>query len=446
MPDTLDRLMDGAAAGILFAHTRHSFHPAQTMLNHFREPQSADLVVQAALDSVNPRAALFLDLAKAFECVNAHRILRILFIKQAPIWVLQFAQRVFFGRSIRHKVQGRLLPPRTVHSGVDMGRSSSVFFFCLAMDPIFVYLNQIPQCVLVAGYVDDITIVGEAHSDFEWITQILRACSSWASAGFRIDMHECWHIGYCLQHIENQNQLLSVEENPLTVQWATTTGSPCFAYLSLHITRPLPQVVIKRQTHYIVVNWRTFVIMHTKGHKLLHQLAALPCKCRSKLAVLTNHKLKCSKSLKLDNTTIGMQTLTDQTPSLGLQLSGYYKFVQTSACYPQSHTEKPDKTRRHHSQQTQYSQPHSLLQCLYAELLLLRRNSVSNSPQRLKPTVSAAIAGLSRKKLAPSPTSSCHTSLPTNRTSSGSRHNARRCGLWIFLSSRPYLRRGKLSS
>ena len=328
--------MGGATASILFAHTRHSFHPAQTMLNHFREPQSAALAVQAALDSASPRAALFLDLAKAFECVNAHWILRILFIKQAPIWVIQLARRVFFGRSIRHKAQGRLLPPRTVHSGVDMGRSSSVFFFCLAMDPIFVYLNQIPQCVLVAGYVDDTTIVGESHSNLDWITQILRACSSWDSAGFRIDMHVCWHIGYCLQHVEAQNQLLSFEENPLAVQWATTTGNSCFAYLSLHLARPLPQVVIKRETHYIVVNWRTFVIMHTNGHKLLQQLAALPCKCRSKLSVLTNFKLKHSTSLKLDKTTIGMQTLTDQTSSLGLQLSGYYKFAQTGKCEKQA--------------------------------------------------------------------------------------------------------------
>ena len=135
MPDTLDRLMDGAAANILFAHTRHSFHPAQTMLNHFREPQSAALAVQAALDSVKPRAALFLDLAKAFECVNAHWILRILFIKQAPIWVIQFAQRVFFGRSIRHKVEGRLLPPRTVHSGGWHGTIKLGFLFLSCNGP-----------------------------------------------------------------------------------------------------------------------------------------------------------------------------------------------------------------------------------------------------------------------------------------------------------------------
>ena len=39
MPDTLDRLQDGAAAAILFRITRRSFHPAQTLLNSFREPQ-----------------------------------------------------------------------------------------------------------------------------------------------------------------------------------------------------------------------------------------------------------------------------------------------------------------------------------------------------------------------------------------------------------------------
>ena len=48
----------------------------------------------------------------------------------------------------RHKVQGRLLPARNVHSGVDMGRSTSVYFFCLAMDPIFVALNQFARVLL----------------------------------------------------------------------------------------------------------------------------------------------------------------------------------------------------------------------------------------------------------------------------------------------------------
>lgn len=57
-------------------------------------------------------------------------------------------------------VQGRLLPPRAVHVGVDMGRSFSVFLFCLAMDPIYHYLNRIPRIMGVQGCIDDNTIAG----------------------------------------------------------------------------------------------------------------------------------------------------------------------------------------------------------------------------------------------------------------------------------------------
>ena len=78
MPDTLDRLQDGTAAAILFRITRHSFHPAQTLLNSFREPQRAVREVQGALEGSTPASALFADLSKAFERINAHWILHIL--------------------------------------------------------------------------------------------------------------------------------------------------------------------------------------------------------------------------------------------------------------------------------------------------------------------------------------------------------------------------------
>ena len=41
MADTFDRLQDGTVAAQLFRHTREWFHPSQTLLNHFREPQAA---------------------------------------------------------------------------------------------------------------------------------------------------------------------------------------------------------------------------------------------------------------------------------------------------------------------------------------------------------------------------------------------------------------------
>ena len=180
MPDTLDRLQDGTAAAILFRVTRDSFHPAQTLLNSFREPQRAVLEVQGALE------------------VNAYWILHILRIRQCSPWVLQLARYLLFGRRIRHKVQGRLLPARSVHSGVDTGRSTSVYFFCLAMDPIFVVLNRTPQVIVVAGYVDDATIVGH-QTNSRWVEEVFQNIRKWKSAGIVMDMHHCWQVGFSLQ-------------------------------------------------------------------------------------------------------------------------------------------------------------------------------------------------------------------------------------------------------
>lgn len=154
-----------------FALLGNFFHPAQTLLNAFREPQRAVLEVQRSREGEVPASALFADLSKAFECVNAHWILHILHVRQCSSWVLQLAKYLLFGRQIRHEVQGRLLPPREVFSGVDMGRSTSAYFFCLAMDPIFVALHQVPRVLLVAGYVDDTTIVG-LQEEPQWIKEV----------------------------------------------------------------------------------------------------------------------------------------------------------------------------------------------------------------------------------------------------------------------------------
>ena len=209
MPDTLDRLQDGTAAAMLFRTTRSSFHPAQTMLNVFREPQRAALEVQRVLEGETPASALFADLSKAFERVNAYWILHILHIRQCSSWVLQLAKYLLFGRRIGHKVQGRLLPPGEVFSGVDMGRSTSVFFFCLAMGPIFVALNQVPRVLLVAGYVDDTTIVG-MQQDPEWIKETF-SFNTWSAAGVIMDVHTCWHVGLSRVPIPEQ-QLLRLSD------------------------------------------------------------------------------------------------------------------------------------------------------------------------------------------------------------------------------------------
>ena len=191
IPNTCDRLVDGTIAAVIMKATCAYMHPSQVVMNCFKEPQHAVNAIQALLDSDVPTAALLVDLSKAFERVNPYWILYILQMRGAPTWVCNYAKYVLFGRLIRHKVQGRLLPPRAVHVGVDMGRSFSVFLFCLAMDPIYHYLNKIPRVLSVQGYIDDNTIAGPGN-DIGWIQDIQTCYQVCRTADFQIDSHLCW--------------------------------------------------------------------------------------------------------------------------------------------------------------------------------------------------------------------------------------------------------------
>ena len=69
------------------------------------------MAIQSVLDGNEPALALSLDMSKAFERINPFWLLRILRVRGAPTWVVRYAQHILFGRAIRHKVRGRLLPP-----------------------------------------------------------------------------------------------------------------------------------------------------------------------------------------------------------------------------------------------------------------------------------------------------------------------------------------------
>ena len=132
-------------------------------------------------DRTRPYFALLSDLAKAFEQVNPHWILHILH-PQCPVWVLQYATYVLFGRSVRHRVGRRFYrPPIPVHQRVDMGRAVSVLLFCVAMD-IYV-LNAIPGVLSVKGYMDDNATCG---ADERWLSaaQFTLATTAGSVLGF----------------------------------------------------------------------------------------------------------------------------------------------------------------------------------------------------------------------------------------------------------------------
>ena len=318
MPDTLDRLQDGTAAAILFRVTRDSFHPAQTLLNSFREPQRAVLEVQGALEGSTPASALFADLSKAFERVNAYWILHILRIRQCSPWVLQLARYLLFGRRIRHKVQGRLLPARSVHSGVDMGRSTPVYFFCLAMDPIFVVLNRIAQVIVVAGYVDDTTIVGH-RTDSKWVEEVFQNIRKWKSAGIVMDTHQCWQVGFSNKAL-TEGTLRKIDDVWCHVTPIHEEGQATCSAALQQVPSYARHFVLRHGDHCIQLPSEAMPRLATEGHPLLCRLAASPCQCRSKTQLLTNVGYTSSQLYCLDRAGLGGQCIVPSTINLGLTI------------------------------------------------------------------------------------------------------------------------------
>ena len=319
MPNTCDRLVDGTIAAVVMKATSAYMHPSQVVMNCFKEPQHAVHAIQALLDSTTPMAALLVDLSKAFERVNPYWILRILRMRRAPTWVCNYARYILFGRLIRHKVQGRLLPPRAVHVGVDMGRSFSVFLFCLAMDPIYHYLNRIPRVMSVQGYIDDNTIAGPGH-DIAWVGRVHYCYQCCSTAGFQIDQHSCW-------------QALSPDCPPFSVQRVAdrreslaTNRLPTFPTARAAILAAvLPQktlILIRADKCLGLAPRESCDILQGTDYSRLSPLLALECNCRCKTALVINTPLPSWVLRQIDQAGFGAHCIQGVATSLGLLLLG----------------------------------------------------------------------------------------------------------------------------
>ena len=226
MPNTLDRLVDVSVAAHAMHQTAHTMHPSQAVMSYFKEPQKAVSCIQRILDGDDPACTLLADLSKAFERVNPYWILELLRIKRAPRWLFAYTKFILFHRRVSHKVQGRLLLSRTILQGVDMGRSFSVYLFCLAMDPLFTYLNRIPGVISVQGYVDDTTIAGDAQN-LEWLTHVAECYSNLRTAGFVVDPHSCFRA--CLT-IHNRRQPSSCLSDEVESRWPGLLCTEAYPY------------------------------------------------------------------------------------------------------------------------------------------------------------------------------------------------------------------------
>ena len=150
MPNAWGRTLSASIYSHISNTVKGLLHPAQALLNDFREPQGNFLDIQNLLDLVtNGRrltGALLTDLEKTFEYVHPDWIIAVLQHRTAPLWLIAYVRYTLYGRVSRPKIKGKVLPSLFLKVGVDMGSALSPLFFCLALDPLIRRLERGARC------------------------------------------------------------------------------------------------------------------------------------------------------------------------------------------------------------------------------------------------------------------------------------------------------------
>ena len=253
------------------------------------------------------------------------------------------APSFLFHRRVSHKVQGRLLPSRTIMQGVDMGRSFSVYLFCLAMDPLFTHLNRIPGVLSVQGYIDDTTIAGNAQC-LEWLVDVSQCYSSLRTAGFVVDPHTCYRACVTTYNRSRPSTCLSDEVEDKWPGLISAEGySTALVAMAAHSKPGYNTVVVRvgvantQLDGMVAIGQRLCIagilayqqFLDIRDSHQMHQLGAfatIGCKCKSKSNILTNVPLRNSAIRKIEKSGFGVQTICGKAPSLGLALVGRYEF------------------------------------------------------------------------------------------------------------------------
>ena len=284
---------------------------------------------------------------------------------------------MLFHRRVTHKVQGRLLPSRTLRQGVDMGRSFSVYLFCLAMDPLFTYLNQIPGVLAVQGYVDDTTIAGDGQ-DLTWIENVESCYQALQTAGFVIDPHACYFAGVVINNRDIPHKCLSasvdvawpglLQTKPFPTAMAALLANRKRGYNTVLVrkgppTDAPPNAHEPQQYQCIVYTFQQIIEMDEGSH--MHRIgsfATLGCACKSKSHILCNVALRSLAQRRVEATRFGIQAIRSHAPSLGLALEGRVQLLDDGNfvhATPRTHLEEfnPAPARKMFDKLKSFSRP-----------------------------------------------------------------------------------------
>ena len=328
LPNTCDRLIDRAAYARFASTLIGALHPAQALLNTFREPQANFLTAQHFLNNTQePGCVLLSDLAKAFERVNPHWIMHVLFHLKVPYWVIIYCRHILFGRKALHKIGAYFRPPIALRTGVDMGRAFSVLLFCIAMDPWYHHVHAIPRVCVNAGYMDDNATGGHGLS---WLNSAQTLILKFYSTGFQVLKHTCYKavpISTPPPHFPY------VEECP-----PPSDGFPSLwsAFAAIEVGQ-FVQLISGSLSITVPSSWihlSSALCIPSHPH-LLTRLHTSPCPCKCKTFLIPNFQLSHNDLAYLDSTPFGAKIVSPSATMLGLFLHSPFTCVlPTTADFP----------------------------------------------------------------------------------------------------------------
>ena len=288
-------------------------HPAQALLNLFREPQGNYLAVQQFLDAQDATHCVLLsDLAKAFERVNPHWIIHVLAARGVAFWIICYCRHILFGRKVLHKIGSTFRPSLPINIGVDMGRAFSVLLFCIAMDPWYHHVNRIPDVMVNKGYMDDNATGGIGLS---WLYEAENLLQSLATAGFLVLSHSCYQV---------EPVLLSEFTSPTFSSMDFVTQGYHSLLAALRNSPPAPIVRLRCGNRAVTLPSHLLIIGETvecPSHPLLLAfLHTAECKCKCKTFLLSNSPLSPKQLEFLDSTPFGVKIVKPNATMLGLHL------------------------------------------------------------------------------------------------------------------------------
>ena len=134
-----------------------------------------------------------------------------------------------------------------------------------------------------------------------------------------MDAHTCWQVGLSTEPLPEQILLRFEEVSRVFRPWHEQ-GEATISRAIQHIPSHAHYFVLRHGDHCVLFHTRQIHEWVQHGHHLLLQLAASPCKCRSKTQLLTSDAFTAAQLYQVDRAGLGGQCVAPATVNLGLTI------------------------------------------------------------------------------------------------------------------------------